>query len=87
MLARLRQANVKVEPSQATFFLYPRTPAPDDFDFARCLAERGLLVLPAPLFHDTGHFRLSLTTSDQQVDRAADILEDVCSGRASRARH
>jgi len=59
----------------ATLFVYVRTPnGKDDFEFVEGLVERGLLVLPAPVFHHEGYFRLSLTGSRQMLDRALDVL-------------
>jgi DNA-binding transcriptional MocR family regulator len=52
-------------PSDATLFLYVRTPdAADDFSFIENLASHGVLALPAPVFHHSGYFRLSLTGSE-----------------------
>jgi aspartate aminotransferase len=59
----------------ATMFLYVRTPSPyDDFEFVQKLATAGLLVLPAPVFHHRGYFRLSLTGSEPMLERALSIL-------------
>jgi aspartate aminotransferase len=74
LLQALLDAGYEVEPSQATYFLYPRSPEADDFQFAAWMAQQGLLVLPAPLFHHQGHFRLCLTARDSSVARAADVL-------------
>lgn len=74
-------AGPHVMPADATFFLYGRTPTQDDFAFAEALAERDVLVLPSALFHDVGHFRISLTGSDDMLDRALPIIVDVATGR------
>jgi aspartate aminotransferase len=50
--------------------VYPRSPIPDDQRFVQRLAERGVLVLPSALFHHSGHVRLSLTASDEMIERA-----------------
>jgi aspartate aminotransferase len=64
-----------VVPPDATMFLYVRTPSPyDDFEFVQELATAGLLVLPAPVFHHRGYFRLSLTGSEPMLERALSIL-------------
>ena len=73
-VAALRDAGYELRPSDATFFLYPRTPDGDDFGFAEALARDGVLVLPAPVFHHAGHFRISLTASDEMLARALAIL-------------
>jgi len=83
-LARARQRLVQqlttdgytvVEPD-ATLFVYVQTPPGyDDFDFVSELAAEGVLVLPAPVFHHTGHFRLSLTGSEEMLEAALPILK------------
>jgi aspartate aminotransferase len=77
----LRGAGYELVPPEATFFLYPRSPDPDDFELAARLAERGVLVLPSTLFHHPGHFRISLTATDEMLDRALRVL-GAAAGRA-----
>jgi len=72
----LRAGGYEVVPSQATFFLYPRSPAGDDWGHAERLAERGVLVLPAPVFHHRGHFRVALTCTDAMFERAAAVFAE-----------
>jgi acyl-CoA synthetase (AMP-forming)/AMP-acid ligase II len=51
------------------------TPASrDDFPFVEGLARDGVLVLPAPVFHHKGHFRLALTGSPEMLERALPVL-------------
>jgi aspartate aminotransferase len=82
---RRRATNALVEmglelvPSEATFFLYPRAPGGDSEGLARTLARRGVLVLPAELFHHQGHVRLSLTCTDAALERALDVMREVTS--------
>jgi aspartate aminotransferase len=64
-----------VEPD-ATLFVYVQTPPDyDDFDFITELASEGVLALPAPVFHHTGYFRLSLTGSEHMLEAALPILK------------
>jgi aspartate aminotransferase len=61
---------------EATLFVYVQTPAGyGDFEFIEALASAGLLALPAPVFHHTGYFRLSLTGLDAMLERALPILK------------
>ena len=73
-LKALHDGGYEVLPSQATFFLYPKTPQGDDFAFIERLAKAGVLLLPAPLFHHRGHFRMSLTASSDMLERALGVL-------------
>lgn len=83
----LRGAGYDLVPSEATFFLYPRAPDTDDFAFVEDLSRRGILVLPAEVFHDAGHFRISLTASDAMLERAVDVLCSIAKeGHDARSR-
>jgi len=77
MLEALKAGGYEVAPSQATYFLYPRTPGGDDWSHAERLAHEGLLVLPAPVLHHQGHFRLALTCTDAMLDKACNVLGEV----------
>jgi aspartate aminotransferase len=71
----LSAAGYDLAPPDATMFVYVQTPPPyDDFGFVEELAAVGLLVLPAPVFHHRGYFRLSLTGSEPMLERALSIL-------------
>ena len=65
-----------VTPPDATMFLYVQNPPlyEDDFEFVEELAAAGLLVLPAPVFHHRGFFRLSLTGSEPMLEQALSTL-------------
>jgi aspartate aminotransferase len=65
-----------VSPADATMFLYVQNPSfyADDFEFVEELAAAGLLVMPAPVFHHRGFFRLSLTGSEPMLEQALSTL-------------
>lgn len=46
-----------------------RTPIEDDIAFAHRLAERDVLVMPGSIVELPGWFRVSLTASDETVER------------------
>ncbi|HTF88627.1 MAG TPA: aminotransferase class I/II-fold pyridoxal phosphate-dependent enzyme [Planctomycetota bacterium] len=73
-LDALRAGGYEVVPSEASYFLYPRTPGGDDWGHAEHLARQGVLVLPAPLLHHQGHFRLALTCTDTMLEKACNVL-------------
>ncbi len=59
----------QVAPADGTLFVYVATPdGVGDFDFIRRLAEAGTLALPAPVFHHSGYFRLSLTGGARMLE-------------------
>lgn len=71
----LRQAGYDVTPADGTLFLYVRTPSGiDDFEFVHVMAARGVLVLPAPVFHHSRHFRISLTADRRALEAGIHTL-------------
>lgn len=71
-------AGYEVTPADGTLFVYVATPKRlDDFEFTRQLAGRGVLVLPAPIFHHKGHFRLALTGGARMLEGGVRILREM----------
>jgi aspartate aminotransferase len=79
LLAELHRSGYAALEPDATLFLYVRTPPgyEDDFAFIEELASRGVLALPAPVFHHEGWFRLSLTGSEAMLAKALPVLRSV----------
>jgi aspartate aminotransferase len=79
VVAGLAAAGCDAVTPGCTLFVYARTPRAfaDDFGFASELARRGVLVLPAPVFHHHGHFRVALTGTSWMIDRALNAIEEV----------
>lgn len=78
LATELTAAGYRVVPAAATLFLYVATPdGQDDFVFIRALAGAGVLALPAPVFHHHGYFRLSLTGSEQMLERALPVFREL----------
>ena len=75
LVAALRRSGYALAPGDHTFFVYARSPVADDMLFVGRLAEQGLLVTPGTLFHDPGHFRLSVTATQQMIQDAISILD------------
>jgi aspartate aminotransferase len=69
MVAALREQGYEVTTPEGTFYLMARGPIDDDAAFAERLADHGVLVLPGSVVEVPGWFRISLTASDEMVDR------------------
>jgi aspartate/methionine/tyrosine aminotransferase len=54
-----------------------KSPIDDDVRFAELLAARGVLVVPATMFHDPGYVRLSLTARSQAIAAGLPVFADV----------
>lgn len=76
-VTRLRSAGYGVVPPDGTHFVYVRTPpgVADDDWAETLLRDHRLLVLPAPVFHHTGYFRVALTASPASLEAALTALE------------
>ncbi len=70
MVRGLQDIGYDVQTPEGTFYLMPRSPIPDDMAFAELLAARDVFVLPGELFEYPGYFRMSLTASDDMIERS-----------------
>ena len=55
---------------QGSFYVFPKTPIPDDLGFIRLLQEEGILAVPGAGFGRSGYMRLSLTIPQHDLERA-----------------
>jgi aspartate aminotransferase len=70
LVESLRQQGYDVHVPEATFYLLPRSPIPDDFAFTDLLAADDVFVLPGRIVELPGYFRISLTATDEMVERS-----------------
>lgn len=50
-----------------TFYLFPRSPIPDDVEFTHALKEERVLVVPGSGFDGPGHFRIAFCVDDAVI--------------------
>jgi aspartate aminotransferase len=77
VVASLRASGYELHVPEATFYLLPRSPIPDDEKFVKLLAEREVFTMPGALLEAPGYFRISLTASDAMIDRALPEFERI----------
>jgi aspartate aminotransferase len=70
LVGELRAMGYETTFPEGTFYVMARTPIDDDSAFAKRLAEHGVLVLPGAVVELPGWIRLSLTASDEMIDRS-----------------
>jgi aspartate aminotransferase len=58
-----------VKPS-GTFYLFPRSPIPDDVEFVDALKEERILVVPGTGFNGPGYFRIAFCVDDSVIKNA-----------------
>jgi aspartate aminotransferase len=69
---------------EGTFYLLPRSPWPDDGAFVEYLAERDVFCLPGAIVEMPGYFRISLTASDDMIERALPVFAAAVQESAAR---
>jgi aspartate aminotransferase len=82
LMSVLSEYDYGVLPQEGTFYLWSRWPSGDPVQLWNHLADRNVFVLPGSLMNAPGYFRISLTASDDMVDRALSAFREV--GRLSR---
>jgi aspartate aminotransferase len=71
MVDILTSAGYELHAPDGTFYLLPKSPLEDDMAFLRLLAEQDIFVLPGAIVEMPGYFRISLTATEEMIDRAA----------------
>ena len=69
LIGALREQGYEATWPQGTFYVMARSPIADDEAFTKILAEHKVLVLPGTVVEVPGWFRISLTASDDMVER------------------
>jgi aspartate aminotransferase len=57
---------------QGAFYVFPRTPIPDDVAFVKALQQRRILTVPGSGFGTPGHFRIAYCVEDSTIEGALD---------------
>jgi aspartate aminotransferase len=77
LMSVLSENDYGVLPPEGTFYLWSRWPSGDPVQLWNRLADRSVFVLPGSLMNAPGYFRISLTASDDMVDRALSAFREV----------
>jgi aspartate aminotransferase len=83
--ALLHAAGAAVVDATATAFVYVRCPEGlTSGEFVRQAADRGVLVLPAELFHDSFHYRIALNVTGERLGEGIRRLTELHETAGSR---
>ena len=77
MVEALSSYGYDLHSPEGTFYLLPTSPIPDDIAFVDRLAKDKVFVLPGAVVEMPGRFRISVTGSDEMVERALPIFEQA----------
>ncbi len=62
---------------QGGFYVFPRSPIPDDVAFTKTLLQRRILTVPGSGFGTPGYFRIAYCVEDDTITKALDGFRDV----------
>ena len=77
LMSVLGESGYEVLPPEGTFYLWTKWPAGDPAQLWNHLADRNVFVLPGSIMNAPGYFRISLTASDEMVERALPAFRDI----------
>ena len=77
LMATLNESGYEVLRPEGTFYLWSKWPDGDPEQQWTRLADRNVFVLPGGLMNAPAYFRISLTASDDMVERALPVFRDV----------
>ena len=84
MAGALRDMGYDVATPEGAFYLFPKSPLPDDEEFVGLLERAGVLVMPGRLFETPGFFRICLTATmdsiEESLPRFAAVLAESRGG-------
>jgi aspartate aminotransferase len=70
MVGALQEMGYQVHSPDGTFYLLPHSPIPDDVRFIKELNAEKIFCLPGKVVEMPGFFRISLTASDEMINRS-----------------
>jgi aspartate aminotransferase len=72
---------------QGAFYVFPKTPIPDDIEFIGLLQQEGILAVPGTGFGRGGYMRLSLTITRDAIERSLPGFERAIAAARSPVGH
>lgn len=79
-VGELGDAGYELWKPDGTFYLWCRSPEPDDVAFAGRLADDGVLVLPGTTCGAPGYFRISLTATAEMIEDSLPVFRKAIGG-------
>lgn len=80
LVEALGDAGYDLHTPQGTFYLWVRSPDPDDGAFVRRLADLGVLVLPGSTCAVPGYFRVTFTATAPMIERSLPAFRQALHG-------
>lgn len=75
LLDVLARSGIEVVPPGGAFYLFPKSPVPDEMELLAAALEEGILVVPGTGFGRSGYFRIAYCLSPETVRRSVPAWE------------
>lgn len=85
LVSELTAMGYRVSVPEGTFYLLVDSPIEDDMAFCEVLGDHRVYVLPGTVFELPGRFRVSLTASDEMIERSLSGFRAAIEKRGSEA--
>jgi aspartate aminotransferase len=73
LYTELRALGFEMQKPDGAFFLFPKTPVPDDVAFVRALQKHHILTVPGSGFGTPGYFRISYSVERDVLERSLPV--------------
>jgi aspartate aminotransferase len=77
LMTVLREAEYDALRPEGTFYIWSKWPEGEPERFWNALADRNVFVLPGATMNAPGHFRISLTASEEMIERAVPAFAEA----------
>ena len=74
-LSMLKELGFEAVKPQGAFYVFPKSPDPDDVAFVKRAQQENILVVPGSGFGGPGHFRISLCCNPDTIDNSRPAFE------------
>ena len=71
----LDEAGYDYQKPMGAFYVFPKSPIPDDVEFVRAAQKENLLLVPGSGFMGPGHFRIAFCVADDMIERSAEAFK------------
>lgn len=68
----LKEIGYEIHKPEGAFYLFPKSPIPDDVSFVKILQRKKVLTVPGSGFGRPGYFRIAYCVTDDTIRRAVD---------------
>jgi aspartate aminotransferase len=73
----LVDAGFEVKLPEGTFYIFPKSPIPDDIEFIKVMLQHRIMAVPGAGFGRTGYFRIAYCTDMEVIERSRDAFLEV----------